>query len=203
MCTCSHRLPWRYALPFLWIPLLVAPVASAASLQATAGGTVTLQGSAPPGSTVYLSVTGPNLPREGARLDDPASPVIDGDPSSFFTAVAGMDGRWAYRWETGAAGPLSPATYQVWLSTEPRDLLHREGDAGASVSVVLASPGITIDTPEMTPSRQTPTDTTGPETPSRTRTPPTATPSPSAALSLSGAGMAVVCAAVRGSLRRR
>lgn len=114
-----------------------------------------------------------------------------------------MDGRWAYHWDTSAAGPLSPATYLVWISTEPRDLLHREGDDGVSVSVVLASPGITIDTPEMTIPLQTPTDTTGPETPSPTRTPPTAAPSPSAALSLSGGGMAVVCAAVWGSLRRR
>jgi len=193
----------RYTLPFLCICLFIAPAVSAASLQATTGDTVTLQGSAPPGSTVYLSVTGPNLPREGARLDDPSTPLIDGDPSSFSTATADMDGQWTYRWETGAAGPLSPASYQVWISTEPRDRMHREEGTYASVSVVLTHPGITPGTPGTTDPHPVPTYTAGPEAPSLTRTPPAAVATPSTALSSLGAGVALYAVAASRWLCRR
>lgn len=194
MSSCPHRRFRRCILLLGVILLLVTPGAS--SLQASAGGTVTLQGSAPPGSTVYLSVTGPNLAHAGARLDDVIVPVVDGDPSSFSMATTDMGGQWTYHWDTGAAGALSPGTYQVWISTAPHDVVHLEEGTYASIPVVLTPPGIAIDTtaPTVLPT-PTPAVTGTPGMAIPSTAPPVVAATPSTVLSYPGACMAALAVA--------
>jgi|GEM_PF-3747628 len=70
----------------LLFALAAAPAASA--LTVYPGSEVTLAGTSTWSDTVYLFVTGPNLPADGGRLDAPHTPVRSGDPESFTTGGA-------------------------------------------------------------------------------------------------------------------
>ncbi|NMA88095.1 MAG: hypothetical protein GX965_02875, partial [Methanoculleus bourgensis] len=62
------------------ILLVIALVAAvpAAAVTAYPGSEITLTGTSTGSDTVYLFVTGPNLPSAGGRLEDPDTPVQTG-----------------------------------------------------------------------------------------------------------------------------
>ncbi len=110
------------------------------------GDTLPLSGSAPGADTVYLFLTGPNLPADGVKLDDISVPVVTGDPSTFVQAPVDASGNWEYTWYTRTAGGLlDVGTYTVYVVTEPvgrRDLSRADGYA--TISVTLTVPTLTI-----------------------------------------------------------
>lgn len=124
---------------------LLSP-ASAVSLPL--GDTLKLSGSAPGADTVYLFLTGTNLPANGVRLDDISIPVVTGVPATFVRRPVAGDGSWEYSWITRTAGGVPDAgTYTVYVVTTPtgrRDLSDR--DSFGVISVTLTRPTITATT---------------------------------------------------------
>ena len=110
------------------------------------GDTLPLSGSAPGADTVFLFLTGPNLPPDGVKLDDISVPVVTGVPSTFVQVPVDASGNWEYTWYTRTAGGLLDAgTYTIYVVTEPvgrRDLSRADGYA--TVSVTLTQPTLTI-----------------------------------------------------------
>jgi hypothetical protein len=81
-----NRMPFRVLIFAYVFMLIIAPAASAVTVYP--GSEVTLAGTSTGSDTVYLFVTGPNLPADGGRLDALQTPVRSGDPESFTTAGA-------------------------------------------------------------------------------------------------------------------
>lgn len=121
----------------LLIALVIAPAASAVTVYP--GSEVTLAGTSTGSDTVYLFVTGPNLPTGGGRLEDPETPVRSGDPASFTIVTVGADDRWTYRWRTGEAG-LDPGTYTVYAAEAPVDWSSLSGHGYTTIPVTLGTP---------------------------------------------------------------
>jgi hypothetical protein len=109
------------------------------------GDTITLSGYSPESSTVYLFLTGPNLPSNGVALDDISSRADQGG----LTKVS-VDDRdhWVYRWDTHAlGGRLDPGTYTVWVTSEPVDRSRLGNAKYRTIAITLAQPSIVIKTP--------------------------------------------------------
>ncbi len=168
----------------LLVALVIAPSASAVTVYP--GSEVVLGGTSTGSDTVYLFVTGPNLPPNGGRLEDPHTPVRSGDPASFTTVTVGADDRWTYRWRTGEAG-LDPGTYTVYAVEAPVDRSNLSGYGYTTIPVTLGTPPGTLVTPTAAVPTATPTE---PETTAMPTATPSATPTaaaPAAVLVTSGA----------------
>ncbi|BBL67540.1 hypothetical protein [Methanoculleus chikugoensis] len=153
----------------LLLALAAAPAVSAVAVYP--GSDVTLTGTSTGSDTVYLFVTGPNLPPTGGRLDDPHTAVRPGDPGSFTRVTVGSDDRWTYRWRTGEAG-LDPGAYTVYAVEAPVDRRNLSGHGYTTIPV-------TFGVPSGTPATGTAVPATSPvETETPTATVPAATPSP-------------------------
>ena len=100
--------------------LVAAPSMAAQSpITVPLGGVVTLKGVAPGSDSVYLFLTGPNLPQNGVKLDNIRSPVVTWNPSTF-TKVDVVNDRWSYQWYTRTAGGvLDAGSYTVYAVTQP------------------------------------------------------------------------------------
>jgi len=172
--------------------LLLLALAAAPAVFAVAvypGSEVTLTGTSTGSDTVYLFVTGPNLPPAGGRLDDPHTVVRPGDPGSFTRVTVGSDDRWTYRWRTGEAG-LDPGTYTVYAVEAPVDRRNLSGHGYTTIPVTFGSPPGVPATGTAVPATspaETPTATVPATTPSPA--PTTAAP-PFAALMTAGVAVA-------------
>jgi len=158
------------------ILLVIAFVAApAAAVTAYPGSEITLTGTSTGSDTVYLFITGPNLPSAGGRLEDPDTPVQTGDPESFTTVTVDADDRWTYRWRTGEAG-LDPGTYTVYAVDAPVDRSDLSGRGYTTIPVTLGTPPGTPVTETATPTTVTPKEVaTTPSTPAASPSPtPTA-----------------------------
>jgi hypothetical protein len=174
------------------ILLVIAFVAApAAAVTAYPGSEITLTGTSTGSDTVYLFITGPNLPSAGGRLEDPDTPVQTGDPESFTTVTVDADDRWTYRWRTGEAG-LDPGTYTVYAVDAPVDRSDLSGRGYTTIPVTLGTPPGTPVTETATPTTVTPTEVgTTPLTPAASPSPtPTAAAPAAAALVTTGAMLA-------------
>jgi len=174
------------------ILLVIAFVAApAAAVTAYPGSEITLTGTSTGSDTVYLFITGPNLPSAGGRLEDPDTPVQTGDPESFTTVTVDADDRWTYRWRTGEAG-LDPGTYTVYAVDAPVDRSDLSGRGYTTIPVTLGTPPGTPVTETATPTTVTPTEVgTTPLTPAASPSPtPTAAAPAAAALVTTGAVLA-------------
>jgi hypothetical protein len=68
---------------------------------------------------IYLFVTGPNLPANGAPLTVPRQGVVDGEPGTFTVAYySPTTGRWEYDWET-LNFHCDEGTYTVHANIQP------------------------------------------------------------------------------------
>lgn len=123
---------------------LITPVAAATGQEAYLGNTVVLSGYAYGSDTVYLFLTGPNLPANGVALDNVNRPT---DQGGFTVVDVNPDGSWSYRWYTGGInGKLDAGAYTVWVTDRPAGLSNL-GNAGYSTrSIMLQQPGISVET---------------------------------------------------------
>ncbi|MBP1929268.1 hypothetical protein J2741_001815 [Methanolinea mesophila] len=111
--------------------------ASAADLYATIGDTIPLNGTALLVDTVYMYMTGPGVPANGARMDNSNAAVITGDPSTF-TQVPVNDDTWVFSWNTGrVTGGLAEGIYTVYVATAPAAANDLSGVKYSDIQIAL------------------------------------------------------------------
>jgi hypothetical protein len=115
---------------------------AAGQTQAYLGSVVTLSGYSYTSYTVYLFLTGPNLPPNGVALDNINRPADQGGATQ--VDVDG-DGHWVYQWNTGSLG-LDAGSYTVWVADGPADVSHLTAVDYSTISVILSEPYITAGT---------------------------------------------------------
>ena len=125
--------------------LLAGGAAASASIQAYSGETIPLQGYSYGSSTVWLFLTGPNLPANGVALDDINARA---DQGHFTKVNVDSNDHWTYKWSTNSiGGRLDTGTYTVWVASGPNDRSRLSGVDYNTISVTLGSPGIALTTP--------------------------------------------------------
>jgi hypothetical protein len=120
--------------------VLAGVAAASGPIQTYLGDTVKLSGYSPTSPTVYLFLTGPNLPVNGVALDNINSRADQGG----FTQVS-VDGNdhWEYDWNTGSlGGRLDAGTYTVWVVDGPNDRSQLSEADYSTISVTLGIPGV-------------------------------------------------------------
>lgn len=135
---------WQDSCPilraFVCISLVLLPLfgfAAAGTITATIGESIPLNGTVQLVDTVYLFVTGPGIPVNGARMENSNAPVVTGDPGTF-TQVMVENERWSYTWNTGrVSGGLAPGSHTVYISTEPVAKNALSGVKYAEVEIIL------------------------------------------------------------------
>lgn len=122
------------------IAIMASPfigTATSDSVTATIGDTIPLNGTVQLADTVYLFVTGPGIPVDGARMENSNAAVVTGDPDTF-TQVMVHNDRWTYSWNTGrVSGGLAPGSHTVYVSTEPVAKNSLSGVKYAEVDIIL------------------------------------------------------------------
>jgi len=120
-------------------------VASVAGLQAYMGDTIPLQGYSYESQTVYLFLTGPNLPANGVALNDITARA---DQGHFTQVSVDSNDHWVYKWGTNSVGGrLDAGTYTVWVANSPTDRSHLESGDYSTISIGLGNPKISVVTP--------------------------------------------------------
>jgi hypothetical protein len=120
--------------------VLAGAVAAAGSIQSYIGDTVKLSGYCYTSQTVYLFLTGPNLPANGVALDNINEQA---DQGGFTQVSVDANNHWEYDWATGSTGGrLDAGTYTVWAVDGPNDLSQLSQAENSTISVTLGVPGI-------------------------------------------------------------
>lgn len=125
--------------------LLIPSVSAAPGIQASFGDIIQLSGYSYSSQTVYLYLTGPNLPVNGVALNDISKHADEGG----FTIVrVDSNDRWSYKWGTGSiGGRLDEGTYTIWVVNGPNDRSHLSQADYSTITVTLKKPSISIHTP--------------------------------------------------------
>ncbi|MDP3395950.1 MAG: PEGA domain-containing protein [Methanoregula sp.] len=125
--------------------LLIPSVSAAPGIQASFGDIIPLSGYSYSSQTVYLYVTGPNLPVNGVALNDISKRAEDG---GFTQVQVDSNDHWSYKWGTGSiGGRLDEGTYTIWVVNGPNDRSHLSQADYSTISVTLKKPSISINTP--------------------------------------------------------
>jgi hypothetical protein len=99
------------------------------------GETIALHGVSYSGDTIYLFMTGPGLPANGAPLTDPTKRADQG-----YNTMVGLasDQTWSYKWDTSKLeNQIDPGTYLVYAVNAPADASTVSGHSYQSLSVYL------------------------------------------------------------------
>jgi hypothetical protein len=125
--------------------VLTTCVSASVGITAYIGDTIPLSGYSYGSSTVYLFLTGPNLPVNGVALNDITARADEGH----FTEVSvDSNDHWEYRWGTNAmGGRLDAGTYTVWVVNRPLDRSHLAKADYNTISIRLGTPVIKIISP--------------------------------------------------------
>jgi hypothetical protein len=124
---------------------LAGGVVAATGIQTSMGDDVTISGYSSAGASVYLFLTGPNLPENGVALHDITKRA---DQGGFTVVSVDGDDHWTYTWHTKSMnGRLDAGTYLVWVVNGPNDRSHLSTADYRTISVTLGEPSISIDTP--------------------------------------------------------
>ncbi|HPD74923.1 MAG TPA: PEGA domain-containing protein [Methanoregulaceae archaeon] len=119
------------------LALCILPGISSAAIHTTLGSDVHLSGISYGSSNVYLFVTGPNLPMEGAAPNNIAA-------GGGMTRVGvDVDGSWSYDWDTHAI-PLDAGSYTVWVVDAPVGRAELAGHDYATITVTFSRPYVSV-----------------------------------------------------------
>jgi hypothetical protein len=141
VCILKHR---NLYAGFLLLFVLAGAAAASGSTQSYLGNTVKLSGYSYDSQTVYLFLTGPNLPANGVALDN----IYRGADQGGFTQVSVDDhDHWEYDW--GTTGGLDAGTYTVWVVNSPTDRSHLSEAEYSTISVSLGNPSVSVATPSI------------------------------------------------------
>ncbi len=94
--------------------------------------------------TVFFFITGPNLPVSGGRLDDPRTPVINGDEGTFVKTDVDENDEFEYTWDTTGLS-IDAGTYTVYAVSGSRDKSHLSDGQYDTVSVVIRKPNLAAE----------------------------------------------------------
>jgi hypothetical protein len=129
---------------FIAVLALFSGASAAGQMQVSMGNVVKLSGYSYSGDTVYLFLTGPNLPANGVALDN-INRLADNGGGTRVNVDA--DGHWVYEWNSGSAGGrLDAGTYTVWVADGPADRSHLTTVEYSTISVSLSVPSLTAGT---------------------------------------------------------
>ena len=113
------------------------------------GQEVKLSGTNSETDTVYLFITGPNLPSQGGKLTEPRTGVVNGNAGTFTTADVLDDNTWEYKWQTANLN-IDAGTYTVYAVATPSDKSYNPSDKNnladtqyATVSIIIRKPFVT------------------------------------------------------------
>ena len=125
--------------------LLITSASAAPQIQASFGDVIPLSGYSYGSQTVYLFLTGPNLPVNGVALNDISKRA---DQGGFTTVQVDSNDHWSYKWGTAnIGGRLDEGTYTVWVVSGPNDRSRLNEADYSTISVTLGKPSISINTP--------------------------------------------------------
>jgi hypothetical protein len=124
--------------------MLAGAAAASGSTQSYLGNTVKLSGYCYTSSTVYLFLTGPNLPANGVALDNINRRADQGG----FTEVSVDDhDHWEYDWGTSSlGGGLDAGIYTIYVVDSPNDRSNLDEAGYSTISVSLGNPSISVVT---------------------------------------------------------
>ncbi|MDD5143208.1 hypothetical protein [Methanoregula sp.] len=143
--------PAAWGRPLLLLTVLCAvsvmPVASAYSYsedyEGYLGETIALHGISYSGDTIYLFMTGPGLPANGAPLTDPTKRADQGYNTMVDLA---SDQTWSFKWDTSKLErTIDPGTYFVYAVNAQADASSLEGHSYQTLSVYLKDGALSKD----------------------------------------------------------
>lgn len=124
---------------FLSGAIITGVEAADATYEGYLGDTIDLHGVSYSGTSVYLFMTGPNLPANGVTLTD----VTQRADQGYFTIVdLDSSQHWSMKWNTARIeNEIDPGTYTVYVVTEPLDKSQLAGNNYQTLSVYLKDSG--------------------------------------------------------------
>lgn len=127
----------------LMLALCFGTIAAGAT-QNFLGDVVKLSGYSSAGDSVYLFLTGPNLPVNGVALDNINRLADQGGATQ---VDVDADGHWSYDWYTGAlGGRLDAGVYTVWVADRRTDRSRLSTAEYKTITVGLFVPSLTAGT---------------------------------------------------------
>jgi len=105
--------------------VIVSAAAADAYYDGYFGDPIDLHGVSYTGTQVFLFMTGPNLPANGATL---TAISLRADQGHFTTVDLNSNQEWSFTWNTARLQSLTdPGTYTIYITTEAVDLSHLGG----------------------------------------------------------------------------
>ena len=134
----------RGAVVLIVMLTLFSGAIAAGAMQTSMGDIVKLSGYSYAGDTVYLFLTGPNLPVNGVALDNINRLADQGGATQ---VDVDADGHWSYDWNTGTVGgTLDAGAYTVWVADRKTDRSHLSTADYNTIAIGLSVPSLTAGT---------------------------------------------------------
>lgn len=109
------------------------------------GNEIQLAGTNTQSDTVYLMITGPNLPSAGGQLNSPRNAVTQGTADGSWTAVdVNSDNTWSYKWSTSNLA-IDAGSYTIYAVATPDNRDNLGNTKYGTTTVTLGKPGITVN----------------------------------------------------------
>ena len=123
--------------------VFITSISASVEITAYLGDTIPLSGYSYGSSTVYLFLTGPNLPVNGVALNDVTARA---DQGHFTKVSVDSNDHWEYSWGTKAIR-LDAGTYTIWVVDRPLDRSQLAKADYRTIPVSLGKPVLKVDTP--------------------------------------------------------
>jgi PGF-CTERM protein len=114
------------------------------------GQEVLLSGTNSETDSVYLFITGPNLPSDGGLMTDPRTPVQTiVAPYTITSTDVLEDNTWEYKWQTANLN-IDAGTYTIYAVATPSNKAQLSDTQYGTVSVIIRKPFVTAQASQST-----------------------------------------------------